>query len=475
MLFTEPAFLFLFLPITLLTHWLTPVKWRNTLLAMISLIFYGLGEIGFVAWLVLSIAVNYVMALAIEHAGGERRRRWVLGIGIASDLILLLVFKYAGWLVSNLDAVLVRLQAKPLPIPAWALPLGISFFTFHKISYKIDVYRGVTRAQRNPITLGLYILFFPQLIAGPIVRYHDIADQLYSRVINDEDRIEGARRAILGLAKKVILANSVGVVADRVLDLPLSQMSCSAVWLGILCYTLQIYFDFSGYSDMAIGLARLFGFRFPENFDYPYSSLSVTEFWRRWHISLSRWFRDYLYVPLGGNRVSRRRTYFNLLLVFFLCGLWHGASWAFIVWGLFHGSFLVLERLGFERHLQRAPRPLRHAYTLLVVIVGWVFFRAGSLGNSLALLSAMAGSSAAVGNSASAYLDPWILTVLSIGVLGSFPMTVLVVRRFGLAHMDSRFIGAAPCLSAVGLGTLLLLSLTFIAAATYNPFLYFRF
>ncbi|MEA2699001.1 MAG: alginate O-acetyltransferase complex protein AlgI, partial [Myxococcales bacterium] len=383
--------------------------------------------------------------------------------------------KYAGWFATDLDWVLGRLHARTFHVPALALPLGISFFTFHKISYKVDVYRGVTAAQRNPATLALYILFFPQLIAGPIVRYHEISDQLGCRTVTGQDFALGIRRIIIGMSKKVLIANSVALAADHIFNLATGALGPATCWLGLTCYTLQIYFDFSGYSDMAIGLALLFGFRFPENFDHPYASSSVTEFWRRWHMSLSRWFRDYLYVPLGGNRLGRRRTYLNLLIIFTLCGLWHGASWEFLVWGLFHGLFLVIERLGFGSYLLRLPSLVRRSYTLLVVMVGWVFFRAGSLARAFAWLRSMAGH---VGPQASEYppglyVDRWVLTMMAIGIVVSFPLRTLVARRATLP--GASFAATFHFASAIGLAVLFSLSLTFIAAGTYSPFLYFRF
>ena len=475
MLFTEPAFLFLFLPLLLGAYFLVPDRWRNLLLTLASLIFYCLGERHFFPILVLSIGINYVLAIWIEKTRTSRWNRAILALGITSDLALLLVFKYAGWLVENIDRVLPLVRARPLTVPAFVLPLGISFFTFHKISYKIDVFRGVTPAQRNPMTLALYILFFPQLIAGPIIRYHEVSDQLDRRNVTSLDFAQGIRRIIVGLSKKVLVANSVALAADRIFDLSAGALGPATCWLGIVCYTLQIYFDFSGYSDMAIGLAQLFGFRFPENFDHPYASSSITEFWRRWHMSLSRWFRDYLYVPLGGNRYGKRRTYLNLLFVFTLCGLWHGASWNFLIWGLFHGFFLVLERVALGRHLAAVPPVLRRCYTLLVVMVGWVFFRAGSLERSLTWLRAMGGHVGAQASNYSVYLflDPWVMTAIVVGTIASFPIRSLVISRGALLRPG--LAATFRFTSVISLMVLLSLSLTFIAAGTYSPFLYFRF
>src|SRR6185436_9027443 len=313
----------------------------------------------------------------------------------AVNLASLAFFKYAGFLAANLNALLGATGLGAVPVPAVVLPIGISFFTFHAISYVVDVYRRDAVAQKGPVEAALYLLLFPQLIAGPIIRYRDIAAQLTARVVDLDGFATGVRRFVVGLGKKMLIANIVAVPADRLFALPAGELTAAHAWLAASCYTLQIYFDFSGYSDMAIGLAQLFGFRFKENFNYPYVSQSIQEFWRRWHISLSAWFRDYLYVPLGGNRVAPGRVYLNLVTVFFLCGLWHGASWTFVVWGLYHGAFLVLERLGLAAWLGRMPRALRHVYALLVVMVGWVFFRAESLSAAAGLLQAMAGFSPA--------------------------------------------------------------------------------
>ena len=363
MLFTEPAFLFFFLPALLVAYFLAPDRARNHVLTLFSLVFYAVGEWQFLPWLLASTGVNYFVALGLAAWKGTRRERPLLAFGICIDLLLLIVFKYAGFFTRNLNEALALLHVPGLPVPAFPLPLGISFFTFHKISYKVDVARGVAEVRRDPLDLLLYILLFPQLIAGPIVRYHDIAAELVRRTIGRSEFAAGVRRFVIGLGKKMLVANTVAVAADRIFAVPGTDLSTGLAWLGVACYTVQIYFDFSGYSDMAIGLARMFGFHFLENFDFPYIATSVTEFWRRWHISLSRWFRDYLYIPLGGNRASPLRTYVNLVIVFFLCGLWHGASWTFVVWGLFHGAVLVVERLGLGAGAGDVAQAVRHVYT----------------------------------------------------------------------------------------------------------------
>jgi alginate O-acetyltransferase complex protein AlgI len=358
------------------------------------------------------------------------------------------------------------------------LPIGISFFTFHAISYVVDVYRGDATAQKSPVHAALYLLLFPQLIAGPIIRYRDIADQLAQRIVTADGFALGIRRFIIGLSKKVLVANIVAGPADQIFALPLAELDPARAWVGIVCYTVQIYFDFSGYSDMAIGLGQMFGFRFPENFRWPYSAQTVQDFWRRWHMSLSTWFRDYLYVPLGGNRASPRRLYANLTTVFFLCGLWHGASWNFVIWGLFHGSFLVVERLGLAGAVMRLARPVRHVYVLLVVMVGWVFFRAETLPAALGFLKAMAGVHAATAGmyTAGSYLTSEVILALAAGAIGSTPIVHAFVSQRD-RHADGGRAAASilsPA-SAAALTLLLVASIMQIAARTYNPFIYFRF
>jgi len=348
------------------------------------------------------------------------------------------------------------------------------------MSYVIDVYRKEAPSQKNPINIALYVALFPQLIAGPIVRYHDIARQIISRTINVNLFASGVRRFIIGLGKKVLIANTVALIVDKVFSYPANQLSVQAAWIGIIAYSLQIYFDFSGYSDMAIGLGRMFGFDFLENFNYPYIAQSVQEFWRRWHISLSTWFRDYLYIPLGGNRKGNKRTYINLFIVFFVTGLWHGASWNFIIWGIFHGTFLIIERIGFGEFLTKIWRPLRHFYTLLVVIIGWVFFRSDSLSYSLSYLKSMFGlgggsQSFALSN---LYLNNEFVITVVIGIIVSTPILGLINNLFNniksqVFHnvlQKSSMLFANICLFAIFIASIMSL-----ASGTYNPFIYYRF
>jgi alginate O-acetyltransferase complex protein AlgI len=492
MLFTEPTFLFLFLPVLLGLYFIRRVhaSYANWLLLIASVIFYAKGG-GAFTWLMLaSIAFNYWMAIAVDRARGPadpcetpperlRRARLLVGVAVGINLVVLGVFKYANFFADNVNAMFLALGVRPLVVPRVLLPIGISFFTFHAISYVVDVYRRDAAAQKSPVHAALYLLLFPQLIAGPIIRYREIASQLASRQVTLDDFAYGVQRFVIGLGKKVLIANIVAGPADQIFALPATGLDPSRAWIGITCYTLQIYFDFSGYSDMAIGLGRMFGFRFPENFRWPYIADTVQEFWRRWHISLSSWFRDYLYVPLGGNRVSPGSVYRNLVIVFFLCGLWHGASWNFVVWGLFHGSFLVMERVGLAGAVKRLWPPLRHVYLMLVVMIGWVFFRADTLTGAIDFLKAMAGLSVPA---ASPYTLAWYLPVdvrlaLVAGIIGSAPIVPALVRwrarveqRAGLLRaMLVDATAAAALLAVFGVAIL------HVAARSYNPFIYFRF
>ena len=480
MLFTEPTFLFVFLPALLGIYYAVTPRFRNWVLLAASVIFYARGA-GAFTWLILgSIVFNYVAALAIARRQGTPAARRVLIGTVVVNLTVLGMFKYAGFAVSNLNVLISPLGVRPFAVPEVLLPIGISFFTFHAISYVVDVYRHDASAQKHPVEAALYLLVFPQLIAGPIIRYRQIAAQLSSRMNTTGDFAYGIRRFVIGLSKKMIIANTLAGPADQIFGMEPAAVTAAHAWIGVVCYTLQIYFDFSGYSDMAIGLGRMFGFRFPENFAYPYIASSVQDFWRRWHMSLSAWFRDYVYIPLGGNRASAARTYFNLVLIFFLCGLWHGASWTFVTWGLFHGAFLVFERLGLARRLEGMPRLIRHGYLLVVVMTSWVFFRAPTLAGAIAMLGAMIGLGGAV---PAAYAPAWYLTrevalALVLGVIGSTPVVPYLAEGWARRSADAGEprLGWTPSLVAVvALFALLTVSLTLSAAQTYNPFIYFRF
>ena len=406
-----------------------------------------------------------------------------LWFGITANLLALLYFKYSNFLIDNIN---LGLALAGLPIIGTGripLPLGISFLTFHTISYLTDVYRQTIRAERKLSDLALYILLFPHLIAGPIVRYADIASQMKKRRLQADELAYGIRRFILGLAKKMLIANQLAVTADQIFGIPLHELDAGLAWLAVLCYTFQIYFDFSGYSDMAIGLAHMFGFTFHENFDHPYASQSITEFWRRWHISLSTWFRDYVYIPLGGNRCRPWRVYLNLFIVFLLCGFWHGASWNFVFWGLYQGLFLAIERLGLTRVLQRLGRPLRHVYLAVVVMAGWVFFRLETMGQAVLVLRAMAcqGSGDGLTYHARLYLTTELWLILVLAFLAATPLFAHISRNATLAErwLTARFgrlvsAGSALANNACYL-TILVLCLSFVAQKSYNPFIYFRF
>lgn len=459
MLFTSPVFLFLFLPICLLAYALTPKAMKNTLLLIFSLFFYAWGELQYVLLMMASIVSNYFMGLTLAHA--RRKKTW-LAMGVTLNLLPLLFFKYSQFLAAQFGHDLSQ---------DIHLPLGISFFTFQALSYLVDVYRQEVDAERNPLNLGLFISLFPQLIAGPIVRYKHIAEQLVSRRVDWPLFTSGVERFVYGLAKKLLIANTLAAVADEILALPPSQISWELAWIAMLCYALQIYFDFSAYSDMAIGLGRMFGFRFLENFNYPYAAQSLQDFWRRWHMSLSGWFRDYLYIPLGGNRKGPWRTYLNLFLVFFLCGLWHGASWNFVIWGMIHGSFLVFERQGLNSILSQLPRIIRHVYVLLIVVIAWVFFRMEGLDAALGLLNIMfTGNPEATHYRFDYFFNNQFIIVAVLALLLCQP----IAKKFCLTPMEQLPV-ILQYLRTLSISVLLIISVILVSANTYNPFIYFRF
>jgi len=476
MVFSSPIFLFLFLPIVLAVNFLLPIRLRNLWLLIMSLIFYGWGEPRFVLVMIASIVVNFALGLWVDRVRGRPAARRVMALGIALNIGLLAVYKYANFAVDNLNTVLAALGAAPIPLAPIALPIGISFFTFQAFSYVIDVERRDGPVQKNPLDVALFVSLFPQLIAGPIVRYRDVAAQIVERTIAREGFTRGVERFLIGLGKKMLIANTVAVPADAIFAIPADQLTAGVAWLGVVCYALQIYYDFSGYSDMAIGLGLMLGFHFLENFNYPYISRSMTEFWRRWHISLSTWFRDYLYIPLGGNQRAPARTYFNLVVTFFLCGLWHGAAWTFVVWGLYHGLFLVIERLGAGRWLERWPAPARHGYALAVVLVGWVFFRSATLADAMRFLAAMAGlgSGSGIEYHPALYLNAELILILAAGIVGSTPLLPALARL--RERIQAAGLGlAVEAVRVLGLGAILWGSAMLMAAGTYNPFIYFRF
>jgi alginate O-acetyltransferase complex protein AlgI len=482
-LFSSPSFLFFFLPILLGLYFVVRRDARNLLLCAASLLFYFWGEGVYVLVLLFCIAFNYVMGLWLDRTAGRRSSGGVLALAVAGNLALLIAFKYTNFLIDNFNPWLRWSGLHPIALNPIHLPLGISFFTFQALSYVIDVHRRAAPAQKNPLHFALYKTLFPQLIAGPIVRYRDVAEELGERTICVEDFARGIKRFVVGLSKKMLLANTLAVAADGVFAIPADGLTPALAWLGIICYTLQIYFDFSGYSDMAIGLGRMFGFHFLENFRYPYAAKSLTDFWRRWHISLSEWFRDYLYIPLGGNRAGRWRTYLNLTVVFALCGLWHGASWNFLLWGLFHGGFLVAERTGASKWLERSPAPVRHAYLLFVVTIGWVFFRAATPLYAWDFLRSMAGFHIG-GESLSPFLNAELALALAVAVPAATPLAPFLAKEWS-RRMEVEawphpaaavlFRSMWPFAEVAGCMALLVITSALLASGTYNPFIYFRF
>ncbi|WP_304218196.1 MBOAT family protein [Phenylobacterium aquaticum] len=476
MLFSSIIFIFYFLPLFLIGYYAS--GWRTGALLVGSAVFYTWGEGAYVLLLAGLIVVNWAGGLAVARAG-RGRGLWLAAL-IVLDLGVLGYFKYAGFLAQNLNVIL---PGHPLPSIVQRLPLGISFFTFQLISYAVDVHRGAVKVERDPLKFAAYILMFPHLIAGPIVRYAHIRDEMHGDRARSRRVGLGIQYFIVGLSQKVLVANSVAHLADYAFGLP-AGLDATTAWLGALAYALQIYFDFAGYSNMAIGLAFLLGFTFPKNFDHPYASASVTEFWRRWHMSLSGWFRDYVYIPLGGNRGGRWRTVRNLMIVFLLTGFWHGAAWTFVLWGLYHGAFLMLERFGLGGLLARAPRPVGHLYALLVVLGGWVLFRAADLPHALAYLHAMAGASGwtAQGIGLARTLNLEVVAALVLGVAFAGPLAPAMMARLGRPivgraeqlepRLDTVAVHPMPVwLLAAGL----VLSVALLTNASLNPFLYFRF
>ena len=472
MVFSSIVFLYFFLPLFLICFHLFGRSKNVTL--FFSLAFYAWGEPLYILLLLSSIAVNFWLGLKIASQGDMRTRKNWLGVSICINLGVLIVFKYSVFLLQNL-AVLLRSPAHSWHYQEPALPLGISFFTFHILSYLVDVYRRDVAPERSLRDLTLYITMFPQLVAGPIVRYKFIATELHEPVVSVQLTATAVRIFVVGLAQKVLIANTLGASVDSIFALPLEQLSTPLAWTGIWLYTLQIYFDFGGYSLMAIGLALMMGFTFPINFNYPYTAQSITDFWRRWHMSLSAWFRDYLYIPLGGNRGSEFQTYRNLIIVFLLCGIWHGASWNFVIWGLIHGLFLIIERAGYSAVLLRLPLLVRSAYTMLVVIFAWVFFRAETLPQAVGFFRAMAGLGPEMVNAPdlSRYLGldvtmALIAAVLAVGPHGQRALDIISER---LKHDWI----SADALRLAGLVAVFELVTLTLASGVYNPFIYFRF
>ncbi len=465
MVFSSIVFMFIYLPIVLAVYFLTPSKWRNLWLFAVNMVFYGWGEPVYILLMLFSITVNYINGILIgKYREQSKKAKLVLTVNVVINLGLLGFFKYFDLFAETLS-LLPFINIAPLGL---GLPIGISFYTFQTMSYPIDVYRGDAEVQKNYISFGTYVALFPQLIAGPIVRYKDIAEQLDERHESVDEFAGGVQRFTVGLAKKVLIANNVGMLWDIYGAMGASELTMAGAWLGAVAFTLQIYFDFSGYSDMAIGLGHMLGFRFLENFNYPYISKSITDFWRRWHISLGTWFRDYVYIPLGGNRCGRGRQLLNITVVWALTGLWHGANWTFLLWGLYYAVFLILEKTFLLGWLEKWPSLLRSIYTLLIVIVGWVIFQLDSLDAIGVYISAMFGMGQA-----------GLISSADKFYFGSYAVTILIAAVASTPYGSALYARLPRKLAAVATPALIVLVLivatAYLVDSTYNPFLYFRF
>lgn len=459
MVFSSSVFLFKFLPILLIVYYAVAEKYKNYVLLIASLVFYAWGEPQNIVIMLISILVNYVLGILIEEKN-KYSTLWMC-IAVLGDLGILFVFKYFNFSIDIINFITKR----GFSFDEIALPIGISFYTFQIMSYVIDVYKKNVKAQRNIFDLALYVSLFPQLIAGPIVRYIDVEKQIKTRYVNEDRFYIGIKRFIIGFSKKILIADQLSLLVDTVFAEGNVSILCN--WIGIIAYTLQIYYDFSGYSDMAIGLGKLFGFDFLENFNFPYISQSIQEFWRRWHISLSSWFRDYVYIPLGGSRKGNVRTYINLMIVFFLTGLWHGASFNFIVWGLFYGIFLIIERIGFKKILEKIPRVLRHIYTMFIVLIGWVFFRADSLYDAINYIQGMFRLSGKDVIYFNYDMNRQYWFCILLGIVLAIPHT-----KISKKIQENKILCV---LSDVCVLIIFIIAISYMIGSGYSPFLYFRF
>lgn len=454
---------------------------------LFSLLFYVWGEWAFLTILIFFIVANYLFTLYLNKYGNDTNKdnkKRILILAIVLNISILVFFKYSNFFISSLNIVFSKVGISQLSSINIHSPLGISFITFSAISYIVDVYRKKSKPDVSLFKLAFYLSFFPKLISGPLERYQSIADQVSERTINIEIFASGIRRFIIGLAKKMLIANTVGSVVDQIFSVPADQLPAGTAWLGIICFTIQLYFDFSGYTDMAIGLARMLGFRLMENFNYPYISSSIREFWRRWNISLSQWLRDYLYIPLGGNRRGDLQTYMNLLVVFLLCGLWHGANWTFVVWGLWYGIFMILERTQFLKLINPVWRPLKHIYALLVIIIGWVFFRSANLTYAVSYIAAMFGLFT-VPNAAydeAVYINPALVIALMAGIIGSMPLIPALSKY--IQYIEHRLTQPAAiyfftilvrAIAVISLLVIFIAAVILVFSASNRPFLYSQF
>ena len=467
MVFSTPFFLFFYLPIVLAAYYVTPLRFRNAVLLLVNLIFYGWGEPVYILIMFASIAIDYTHGMLVARCkakGNDKGARAAVASSVIFNLALLFFFKYWDFIAGSLAAIGLTF----MPKLGLALPIGISFYTFQTMSYTIDVYRGDARVQKNIVTFGTFVTLFPQLIAGPILKYKDLDDQLEHRSHSPEQFAAGVQIFVVGLAKKALIANNLGKLWDVYLATPQAQLTTLGAWLGILAFSFQLYFDFSGYSDMAVGLGRMLGFEFLGNFNYPYIAKSVTDFWRRWHISLSSWFREYVYFPLGGSRVSKPRLVCNLLVVWACTGIWHGANWNFLLWGLYYFVFLVGEKLLWGKALAKLPDPLRHGYALLVTVVGWCLFAIEDMSLLPGYLAAMFGF--AQGGLASPSALYHLRSYLPMLLAAAVASTPLVAELGSKRSQRTRQVVLPACLLAA-----LVLCTAYLVDATYNPFLYFRF
>lgn len=475
MLFSSTVFLFFFLPGVLLIYFLMPRTFKNPVLLLASLLFYAWGEPKFVLVMLVSIIMNYIFARVVDTKKENGSKvKWIMALMVICNLGMLGVFKYTGFFIGNINGIFgIKIHN-----PHFPLPIGISFFTFQAMSYVIDVYRNDGNVQKNPLNLALYISLFPQLIAGPIVRYQTVAEQITERNESFERFAYGTKRFIIGLGKKMFLANNCGFIADHIFAMDPSNMSATLAWIGVISYSLQIYFDFSGYSDMAIGLGKMFGFDFLENFNYPYISKSISEFWRRWHISLGTWFRDYVYIPLGGNKNGEIATYRNLFIVWMLTGCWHGANWTFIAWGLYYGAFIMLEKAFLGKILTKLPKILQYFYALFIVVIGWVFFRSTTFPYAFHYIGAMFGfNSVGAWDIHALYYVMQYGILLVIGILGATPLLKNIINLIEVKSLESlmtKIIGRDIALTGYYL-FVLFVSIIYMVSSTFNPFIYYRF
>lgn len=484
MVFSSISFLFIFLPFVFIFYLLIPFKFRFVFLLFANLFFYFWGEGKYIEIMIYSIFLNYISGILLEklNQSGENDRKIIfLTIPICLNLLLLIYFKYLNFITQSL----IDVGFTSLQNPNIHLPIGISFFTFQGISYLIDIYRKNVQGTKNFIHFAMYISLFSQLIAGPIVRYKDIENDILQNHITHQKIVYGLKRFIIGLAKKVIISNTLAALSDQIFGINPNEISTWHAWLGAICYSLQIYFDFSGYSDMAIGLGYMFGFRFLENFNYPYLSKSMQEFWRRWHISLSTWFRDYLFIPLGGSNVGKNRLYLNLMIVFLLCGIWHGANWTFIVLGIWHGFFLVLERLQIFQFLKTMNSFLKHLYTLLIVMIGWILFRADNLDTAIIYIRTLFIYKENVFNldqyTVLKMLNPHLIFIIALGLIAATPIgkysyEYLKESKIGNAVRENNImLNFVSTINLIYFIALFIFCISYLASGTYNPFIYFRF